>query len=153
MCGRGQIRRGFSLVELVVVVMILGILAAIAAPHLLGTSQRATDNAARQSLGVIRNAIDHYAAEHGGDLPGADGSEETLKGDLASYLRGSDFPTCPVGKAKNNHVRMAPGDFPVSLSVGATTISVSWVYQYEIGEFHINSMDPSYDGTETYDQF
>jgi type II secretory pathway pseudopilin PulG len=35
--------------ELVIVVMILGIIATIAAPKLLGTSQEATDNGLRQT--------------------------------------------------------------------------------------------------------
>ena len=55
---------GFTLVELVVVVMILGIIASIAAPRLLSTSDTALDNSLRQTLGVVRDAIDKFAAEN-----------------------------------------------------------------------------------------
>jgi len=65
MRGRCKNHHGFTLIELVVVVMILGILAAIAAPRLLGASHQATDNGARQSLGVVRNAIDQYTTDKG----------------------------------------------------------------------------------------
>ena len=142
----------FTLIELVVVVMILGILAAIAAPRLLGASNQAFDNGARQSLSVVRNAIDKYAAEHAGVLPGADGQEATFKADIKDYLRGQDFPTCPVA-AKNNVVNMVPGNGPISASIGGTSTTHSWAYQFQTGDFCINSNATANDGVTTYDQF
>src|SRR4051812_31323687 len=144
--------RAFTLVELVVVVMILGILAAIAAPRLFGASNQAIDNSARQSLGVVRNAIDKYTAEHAGTLPGADGQELTFTTDLKSYLRGQDFPACAVA-AKNNAVRMMSGSGPIASSIGGTATTHSWVYQYQTGDFYINSNATTNDGTTTYDQY
>ena len=152
MCGCSAKRAGFSLIELVVVVMILGILAAIAAPRLLEASHQATDNGVRQSLSVVRNAIDQYSTEHAGVLPGADGQEATFKSDIANYLRGHDFPTCPVA-AKNTAVRMMGGSGPVAASIGGTAATHSWVYQFGTGDFRLNSDATSNDGTTTYDQF
>ena len=72
--------KGFTLIEFVVVVMILGILAAVAAPKLLNTSSTASDNGLKETLGVVRDAIERYAAEHGGQLPGLlDNTEATFK--------------------------------------------------------------------------
>jgi general secretion pathway protein G len=147
---RAKIRAAFTLVELVVVVMILGILASIAAPKLLGTSQQATDQGVRQTLSVIRDAIDHFSAAHG-QLPGAAIDEDAFKAELQPYMRGSKFPTSPVGAAKNDAVLMAAaGETP---GAGGTDASHSWFYNTETGDFRINSQDMSADAVTTYDEF
>ena len=97
--------KGFTLIELVVVVMILGILAAVAAPKLLGTSSTASDNGLKETLGVVRDAIERYTAEHGGALPGQAGTEAGLKTDLLPYLR--VFPKSPLTKHQHD-VKLLP---------------------------------------------
>jgi type II secretory pathway pseudopilin PulG len=125
------------LVELVVVVMILGILAAVAAPKLMSTSGTATDNGVKQTLSVVRDAIERYAAEHGGDLPPA-GTETAFKDNLKPYLRGN-FPVCPIGKTAA--VALSATD---PLVVTGTT--GGWIYSTETGEFAVNSTAASNEG-------
>lgn len=138
-------RTAFTLVELVVVIMILGILAAVAAPRMLGASQQATDNGVRQTLRVVRTAIDTYMAEYNGEPPGADGSESTFKADLAQYLRGTAFPECPVGAAKNSAVRIV--EAPETPGSDGSDATHSWMFVTKTGDFYVNSQDEAADGT------
>ncbi len=122
--------KGFTLVELVVVVMILGILAAVAAPKLLGTSSAATDNSLKASLGVVRDAIERYAADNGGALP------TDLAEDLKPYIR--VFPKSPLiadpTAAVTVRVVSAAGD----LEADGTE---AWAYNSTTGQFICNSGD------------
>lgn len=129
-------RAGFTLVELVVVIMIIGILAAIAAPKIFNASQSANDNAARANLRIIRDAIDTYAANNNGALPGQGGN---LPGDLAPYLRNGIFPNCPVGvsgsTAGKNSVEIVTGTGGTMPTADNTT---AWMYDKAQGFFIIN---------------
>ena len=142
-------RPAFTLVELVVVIMILGILATVAAPKFLNTSATATDNGLKQSLGVVRDAIEMYAADHGGALPGANGDPLTFKTDLDPYLRG-DFPRCPLGPVQDTRVKMLDGSDPIS---GVPDPARAWRYNYETGQFMVNWDQPTKtDPSINYDQ-
>ena len=56
-------RKGFTLVELMVVILIVGILAAVAIPLMQGRIDKAKWSEANASAGTIRTALRAYAAE------------------------------------------------------------------------------------------
>ena len=56
-------RRGFTLIEILIVVVILGILAAIVIPQFSSASQDANDAAVRDQLRTIRLQIEYYRAQ------------------------------------------------------------------------------------------
>lgn len=56
---------GFTLLELLVVMTIIGILAAIAVPALRDSPQRARESALREDLFTLRSVIDQYHGDKG----------------------------------------------------------------------------------------
>ncbi len=92
---------GFTLVELMIVVIIVGILAAVAIPMYQGATERAKASEAVAALGTIRGAMRVYYAEHGtyvgtGVVPFAAGGLVTATGVLDvtdSDLLGRYFST------------------------------------------------------------
>lgn len=57
--------RGFTLIELMVVVAILGILVSMAVPTYRSIVQRARETVLRQNLFTLRDVIDQYYADKG----------------------------------------------------------------------------------------
>ncbi len=126
-------RKGFTLVELVVVILVMGIVAAVAAPKMFNAAGDARSNSTKQSLTVIRNAIQLYRAQSG-VYPGEAGSEADLKADLVPYLQGP-FPINQIPEAAN--------DGTISVATAGTPLTVSgaqdWKYDNTTGEIIINT--------------
>jgi type IV pilus assembly protein PilA len=74
--GNGE--HGFTVIELLVVIIIIGILLAIAVPSYLGFRDRAANNAAKSNLRAALSSAESYYADNGA-YTGMDSS------DLLSY--------------------------------------------------------------------
>ena len=66
-----QIQKGFTLVELLIVVIILAILAAIVVPQFASTTDDAKVASLDSTLANIRSSIDLYYQQHSSRYPGA----------------------------------------------------------------------------------
>lgn len=62
--------KGFTLLEVLIVVAVLGILAAIVIPQMQGQTQAAKESTAKDTLGIWRTQIELYKMQHGGLAPG-----------------------------------------------------------------------------------
>src|SRR3954454_20634301 len=67
-----QDESGFTLVELLVVMLILGILAAIAIPAFLKQREKANDADAKADVNTAQQAMETYQTDHAGSYVGAD---------------------------------------------------------------------------------
>ena len=81
---------GFTLVEIMIVVAIIGLLAAIAIPNFVKARETAQTNACVNNLRQIAGAIDEYALEKGLTT-----TDPAPMASIVAYLRKE--PTCPVG--------------------------------------------------------
>ena len=133
-------RRGFTLVELLVVIVVLAVLAAIVLPKFMNSSQRSKESALRSDLKLVRNAISMFQADTG-KYPNA-------LADLAETAVGS------VKVAGGAVVTAADWHGPYLEAVPEDPIAgAAFTYDSATGKVNSSSTDATLgDATVTYDK-
>ena len=86
---RNKSRKGFTLVEILIVVIILGILAAIVIPQFTNASQDARRSALASTVQSVRSQIELYKLQHGDTLPPLTGGDWSALTVASVYPAGS----------------------------------------------------------------
>jgi prepilin-type N-terminal cleavage/methylation domain-containing protein len=124
-------KRALSLVELMIVLAILGILAALVVPQLQTPSTQAKEAVAKDNLRILRSMIELYAARHNGVAPGYQdnipGTPSLFYFNQQIILSGNYFRKMPQNPFNNLDTINFIGDsedFPAEASG-----NFGWVYQ------------------------
>src|SRR5580700_1182416 len=62
-------QKGFTLVELMIVVAIIGILAAVAIPKFAQMLEKSREGATKGNIGALKSAVSNYYADQQGNYP------------------------------------------------------------------------------------
>ena len=98
---------GFTLVELMVVIVIIGLLAAIVAINVFPSGDKARAVRAKADISTIEGALDIYKLQNGGYPTTAQGLQALVSApsgvnastyQAGGYLKGKSVPTDPWGK-------------------------------------------------------
>jgi prepilin-type N-terminal cleavage/methylation domain-containing protein len=123
MKNKNSRKSGFSLVEIMIVVAIIGLLAAMAIPNFVHAQQVARTNTCISNLRYIDGAKQQWALEQR-----KQDTDTPTGSDLQPYLgrgAGGSLPSCPADAAQSFATSYAPqsvGTRPVCLIIPATHV-------------------------------
>jgi len=147
-------KRAFSIAELMIIIAVLGILAAIVVPQFQSHATRAKEAVAKDGLRMLRSAIELYAARHGGVPPGYKGDDPgTVPSSIYFYsqiiVAGDcilEMPENPFNKLDTMNVIGNNEIFPT-----AATSSYGWIYQPATRTIRLDWPGKDKDGIRYYD--
>jgi general secretion pathway protein G len=146
---------GFTLVELLIVVMILAILAAVVIPSINNASAEAKESALRASLATVRQAISLYRVQHNEAYPGLTGWAN-----FVTQLTTSTDGSGAAGTKYGPYLRTGFPDNPVTASADGTVVGTmpgvppggtAWIYSTDTGELRANVVGAAPSGTDYFD--
>ncbi len=117
-------QRGFTLIELMVVMIILGLLAALVVPKMFGKLETAKTNAAYAQIELFGTALDSYRLDVGKYPTTSDGMEALISPVSGAeewngpYLRKNEIPLDPWGNPYTYESPGTHGDYDL-YSLGA----------------------------------
>lgn len=131
-------RRAFTLVEILVVVVILGILAAIVVPQFSSASQDSKESALQQDLFRIRQQIELYSNHHNGSYPTLANfiNQMTLPSDIDGNTAAIGTPGYHYGPYLQ---KMPNNPFTDTVPIGDGAVgSSAWYYDQTTGHIAPN---------------
>jgi type IV pilus assembly protein PilA len=104
--ARGE--AGFTLVELLIVMLVIGLLAAIAIPSFLSQTAKARDSDAQADARAAETAMEVYSTDNGGSYSGADPAalvniESTLNGVVLAVAKPATVAPLVGDNAANSY--------------------------------------------------
>jgi prepilin-type N-terminal cleavage/methylation domain-containing protein len=139
--------QGFTLVEILIVVVIMAVLAATIIPQFTDSAQDAKANTALFNLHTLRSQVEMYKSQHDGVAPttldlltvktNRAGTTSTSDGALVYGPYIHEVPANPMVDSGVADVVKAPGANPPT----AAEADAGWLYAAATGEVWINHVD------------
>ena len=138
-----RMRRGFTLIEMLIVIVVIAILAVIVIQRFTGVGRRGREASLRTDLHEMRTAIEHFEADAGAYPPDL---TDLMAADGASISADADGSGRSVDRAGYQGPYLRTGDS--ALPADPMTKAADWTYDNAAGDVHSSSTLTGLDGTD-----